>query len=161
MNLNKLGIVALSAVTMMSPLTTIISADDKSSNITYTIDSTYEWTIHSNLSLNDGSTTGEVKVNSANIATTDTLVITVKGNGTDNAFTMKDQNGTGSNVISYTVKNGETFVTTGGTVLTLTSSETAPKTTTLTFALASSNVKAGNYKGTVTYTATLNTAGTN
>lgn len=161
MNLNKLGIVALSAVTMMSPLTTNILATagdgTNSTDITYTVDSSYTWTIHSAISLNSATTTGDVSVTQANVAADKEIVIKVKGSGTDGAFTMKDKDGTGSNEITYNVQNGNQAVQVNGTVLTFGTNDTATKTTRLTFALASSNVKAGNYKGTVTYTATLNT----
>ena len=70
---------------------------------------------------------------------------------------MKDKDGNGSNEISYDVQNGNEAVQVNGTVLTFDTNDTATKTTTLTFALVSSNIKAGNYKGTLTYTATLNT----
>ena len=161
MNLNKLGVVALSAVTMMSPLTTNILAASgdgtNSTDITYTVDSSYTWTIHSAISLNSATTTGDVSVTQANVAADKEIVIKVKGSGTDGAFTMKDKNGAGSNEISYNVQNGNQAVQVNDTVLTFGTTDTATKTTTLTFALASTNVKAGNYKGTVTYTATLNT----
>lgn len=161
MNLNKLGIIALSAVTLMSPVTTTILATsgdgNNSTDITYTVDSSYTWTIHSAISLNSSTTTGDVSVTQANVAADKEIVIKVKGSGTDGAFAMKDKNGAGSNEISYNVKNGNEAVQVNGTVLTFGTNDTAPKTTTLTFALDSSNIKAGNYKGTLTYTATLNT----
>ena len=161
MNLNKLGIITLSAVTLMSPVTTTILAasgdGDSSTDITYTVDSSYTWTIHSAINLNSSTTTGNVSVTQANVAADKEIVIKVKGSGTDDAFTMKDKNGVGSNEISYNVKNGNEAVQVNGTVLTFGTNDTAPKTTTLSFALVSSGVKAGNYKGTLTYTATLNT----
>lgn len=166
MNLNKLGIVALSVVTMMTPVTTAALAEDptptpdaKNSNITYTIDSSYEWSIHSDLNLNNATASnpvsGDVTVTKANIASNQNLTIAIKGSGTDGAFTMKDLNGTGTNEIAYSVNGGN--VTTGSTILTVTAGETMPKAVSLKFALASSDVKAGNYKGQVIYTATLNT----
>ncbi len=166
MNLNKLGIVGLSVVTMMTPVSTVVLAEDptptpdaKNSNITYTIDSSYEWTIHSDLNLNNATSSkpvsGDVTVKTANIASNQNLTIAIKGSGTDGAFTMKDLNGTGTNEIAYSVNGGN--VTTGSTILTVTAGETMPKTVSLQFALASSDVKAGNYKGQVIYTATLNT----
>lgn len=166
MNLNKLGIVALSVVTMMTPVSTVVLAEDptptpdaKNSNITYTIDSSYEWQIHSDLNLNNATSSnpvsGDVTVTKANIASNQNLTIAIKGSGTDGAFTMKDLNGTGTNEIAYSVNGGN--VTTGSTILTVTAGETMPKAVSLKFALASSDVKAGNYKGQVIYTATLNT----
>lgn len=161
MNLNKLGIITLSAVTLMSPVTTTILATsgdgDSSTDITYTVDSSYTWTIHSAISLNSSTTTGNVSVTQANVAADKEIVIKVKGSGTDGAFTMKDKDGNGSNEISYNVQNGNEAVQVNGTVLTFDTNDTATKTTTLSFALGSSNIKAGNYKGTLTYTATLNT----
>ena len=161
MNLNKLGIITLSAVTLMSPLTTTILATsgdgNNSTDITYTVDSSYIWTIHSAISLNSSTTTGNVSVTQANVAADKEIVIKVKGSGTDGAFTMKDKDGNGSNEISYDVQNGNEAVQVNGTVLTFGTNDTAPKTTTLSFVLRSLNIKAGNYKGTLTYTATLNT----
>ena len=161
MNLNKLGIIALSAVTLMSPVTTTILATsgdgNNSTDITYTVDSSYTWTIHSAISLNSSTTTGDVSVTLANVAADKEIVIKVKGSGTDGAFTMKDKDGNGSNEISYDVQNGNEAVQVNGTVLTFGTNDTAPKTTTLSFVLRSLNIKAGNYKGTLTYTATLNT----
>lgn len=161
MNLNKLGIIALSAVTLMSPVTTTILATsgdgNNSTEITYTVDSSYTWTIHSAINLNSSTTTGNVSVTQANVATDKEIVIKVKGSGTDGAFRMKDKDGNGSNEISYNVQNGNETVQVNGTVLTFDTNDTATKTTALTFALGSSNIKAGNYKGTLTYTATLNT----
>ena len=161
MNLNKLGIITLSAVTLMSPVTTTILAasgdGDSSTDITYTVDSSYTWTIHSAINLNSSTTTGNVSVTQANVAADKEIVIKVKGSGTDDAFTMKDKNGLGSNEISYNVQKDNQAVRVNDTVLTFDTNDTATKTTTLTFALGSSGVKAGNYKGTLTYTATLNT----
>lgn len=161
MNLNKLGIITLSAVTLMSPVTTTILAasgdGDSSTDITYTVDSSYTWTIHSAINLNSSTTTGNVSVTQANVAADKEIVIKVKGSGTDDAFTMKDKNGLGSNEISYNVQKDNQAVRVNDTVLTFDTNDTATKTTTLTFALGSSNIKAGNYKGTLTYTATLNT----
>lgn len=159
MNLNKLVIVGMSAIMMGTSVSAVLAegstpVPSQSTTVSYTVDSTYTWTIHSDLNLTSGSQNGAVTVNSANIANAKQLQISIKGNGTDGAFTMKTKQG---NTLNYTVKIGDNSVNPGANVITLDSGIHSVATTeTLTFAAGSTDgLQAGSYQGTVTYTARL------
>lgn len=73
-------------------------------------------------------------------------------NGSNGVFTAT-LDGT-SETVSYTIKNGDTELTPGATVLTVPSGE-AGKTTALTFVKPDNAPYAGSYTGTVTFTVSV------
>ena len=73
-------------------------------------------------------------------------------NGSNGVFTAT-LDGT-RETVSYTIKNGDTELTPGETVLTAASGENS-KTTTLTFVKPDAAPYAGSYTGTVTFTVSV------
>ncbi len=159
MNLNKLAIIGMSAIMMGTSMSTVLAedptptADTRDTTVTYKVDSSYTWTIHSSINLTSGSQTGDVTVNSANIENGKKLNISIKGNGENEAFTMKSK----GNILTYTVKKGVDNVNANDTILSLNPGVYKTATTaTLTFTAGSTtDLQAGSYQGKVTYTATL------
>ena len=72
-------------------------------------------------------------------------------NGSNGVFTATLDDT--SETVSYTIKNGDTELTPGATVLTAASGET--KTTALTFVKPDNAPYAGSYTGTVTFTVSV------
>ena len=161
MNLKKLGIVALTTATLLTPFAPIM-ADDKSgtTQVTYEEQATYDWTIPSGgstgqaIALDNGEQTSTLAVSGVHIASGYMIKITAKGSGTDGAFTMAN----GSSTMAYTVKVGDgAAISPGATVLTCPSTDSSASVT-LKFAVAKESGKVyevGSYSGTVTYTATI------
>lgn len=155
MNLKKLGIVALTTATLLTPFAPIM-AEDKSTTVTYTVNATYQWTIPSegaSMVLTTSGVTGKVALSKVNIAEKTKLQVTVKGNGADDAFTMSS----GSNTMPYTVKIDGKEITKGTTILSCDSSKTEGEVS-LTFSVpdnAATGYKVGEYSGKVIFTTSI------
>ena len=123
---------------------------------------------------NAASTNAAITAQGVTLPADKTLKVTINGindingtNGIDSTNDINDTNGTnGSNgvftatldgtseTVSYKIKNGDTELTPGETVLTAASGETS-KTTTLTFVKPDNALYAGSYTGTVTFTVSV------
>ena len=164
----KLFAVGASALMLASQVGGVVAlaADDtQSTNLTYKVDETYTWSIHS--AVDFGSNAGvnktvvkdsnKVEVTKCVLAEGHVLHISVKGSGTSNAFTI---NNSGTEILSYTVVSsaiGTNALAAGADVLTNTSGS-ANQSTSMTFTLATTSKAqevAGTYSGTVTYTAAI------
>lgn len=165
MNLKKIGLMALTSATMLMPCTMGVLADDdsKSADVKYSVTEGYDWTIHSAIDFGSNAginqtveKTGNVITVTGNVIETGkTLNITVAGSGTNGAFTITNTGGT--ETLNYHVLDGTSEKATGSTVLSVEAgTNTASKD--LTFKLdttTKASEVAGNYSGTVTYTATI------
>ena len=164
----KLFAVGASALMLASQVGGVVAlaADDtKSTNLTYKVDETYTWSIHSAVDFDSNAGVNKTVVRDSNavavtkcvLAEGHVLHISVKGNGTSNAFTIT--NG-GTEILSYTVVSsaiGTNALTAGADVLT-NASGAANQSTNMTFTLATTSKAqevAGTYSGTVTYTAAI------
>ncbi len=155
MNFRKLGIAALSAVTMMAPCATTVFAEDPTTTITYTEAESYDWSIPTAAVSVNTDNSFELGVKNAKLPSDKKLQVTATGSGTDGAFTMAN----GTATMPYTVKVGESSdaINPGAVVLTCAPSETSASVT-LKVAAAKESGKtyaAGTYTGTITYTASL------
>ena len=85
------------------------TTQEKSTEVGYAIEESYEWTIHSAIDFGTDINNKTVsKGNRVNVSKNvlmkgNKLVIKVKGSGTDNAFTISNENG---ETLSYTVGDG-------------------------------------------------------
>ena len=119
---------------------------------------------------NAASAKADITAQDVTLPANQTLKVTINGiNGTNGIDSTNDINGTnginGSNgvftatldstseTVSYKIKNGDTELTPGATVLTAASGET-PKTA-LTFVKPDNAPYAGSYTGTVTFTVSV------
>lgn len=173
MKLKKLGAVALSAIAIMTPCATTVSAEETKSGdttVTYTqVDSgSWEWTIpgqsgetSSAIDLTNGAQTGELKVTDASIPANRKIDVTASGDGTDGAFIMQTSDKTKSYgfSLSYT-ENSETKSVTPKTTILLSyaAADSGEKSTTVTFTPDSTKPAVGEYSGKVTFTSTLKEA---
>lgn len=130
-------------------------------DVKYAVTESYEWTIHSEIDFGENAgvnksveKTGNTVSVTKNIIPDGTkLQITVAGSGTDGAFEIKN----GSTPLTYTVKKGDNGISSGGSVLDVSAGTNAADAA-LTFTLSTTTKGAevaGDYKGTVTYTATV------
>ena len=124
-------------------------------NVTYNVAPTFSVTIPSNVTLGNS-----VTVSAADVVVEYGEAVNVMLSGTsetDNSFMLRTEQGA---ELSYTVKKGEAAVNVGDTVLSVIpgSDETSAE---LTFVEPASYTYAGLYKGTVTFTIVVETAGNN
>lgn len=127
-----------------------ITTQERSAQVQYSVAPTYTVTIPETVAL------GETVTLSAED------VIVEKGrqvevalsatSGTDNAFQVKTPEGA---ELSYTVKNGETEVAVGDTVLTVDPETSSQGSVTLSFTVPSNIIYAGEYSGTVIFTVSV------
>lgn len=137
--------------------------DQKPTKVKYEVTEGYEWSIHSeidfgkdkgvNKTVNNGdeSQKNTVTVLKNIIPDGKKLQIIVTGSGDKNAFTIAN----GNTKLNYTISANKSNIATGGTVLEVpagTNEGSKDLTFTLTTGDGTSEV-AGNYEGTVTYTA--------
>lgn len=166
-----LGAAAMMAAGGVSPVLAEQTAQDTSKDATleYTVDETYEWSIHkgidfgANAGVNQSVDKDVDKDNAKNtVAVTKNVLregkklhITLKGSGSDGAFTI---NNSGTEVLSYAVKGAAAGdIEVDGTVLDVASGTNAGSDV-LTFTLSTTNKQAevaGEYTGSVTYTAAV------
>ena len=117
---------------------------------------------------NAASANADITAQDVTLPANQTLKVTINGiNGIDSTNDINGTNGiNGSNgvftatldgtseTVSYKIKNGDTELTPGDTVLTAASGETG-KTTALTFVKPDNAPYAGSYTGTVTFTVSV------
>ena len=149
----------LLAITMMATLSvTAFAADydtagDKDMTVTYSVDPAYTVTIPTDVTIDGNAAT--IKAEN---------VVVPKGKQVEvaltnaNGFTVATPQGAS---LTYTVKNGETTVNEGDTVLTVNPDGGKTGETTLKFVAPETAQFAGDYTGTVTFTIAVNPAENN
>lgn len=138
-------------------------------NIVYSIAPTYTVTIPDRITLDTATSTATPAVNELEVSASNVVIskgkqvvvrladTTKTSDGTSKPFAVKTAEGA---EITYTVKNGETDVKVGDTVLTVNpeTAENASGSTTLKFIAPDDVTYAGTYSGTVTFTVLLENA---
>lgn len=171
-------LVAVMAVPMAMPVFAEGDADNtKNTKLVYTVDCVYEWSVPAQVDFGknggvsktdisgNADEEGKVEVTQNIIPEGKKLVITAKGNGTENAFTIKnklssDPDTFGTEELTYEVKVGtnETPLKKDGMVLEVPAG-TNQKSVNLAFTLHTTDQRtaeiAGSYEGTMTYTAAI------
>lgn len=159
-----LGAAAMMAAGGVSPVLAEQTATDseKDTTLEYTVDESYEWAIHPAIDFGDNAGVGQhvakesnkVEVTKNVLREGKKLHITVKGSGTDGAFSI--DNG-GTEVLSYAINDGAADLAVDGTVLDVESgTNTGSKDLKFTLATTSKTAEvAGEYTGSVTYTAAV------
>lgn len=135
------------------------TTQEKSTEVGYAIEESYEWTIHSAIDfgtdINDKTVSRGNRVNvSKNVLMKgNKLVIKVKGSGTNDAFTIINGNG---GTLSYTVGDGSKTLNANDVILEL-QAGTNEGYKDLEFNLNTNNKSkyAGAYNGTISYTAEI------
>ena len=158
------------AVAMMVPGMNVMAAEvsgtsaqdtTASTDVKYSVTEGYTWNIHSEIDFGTSAGVNKTVNKSGNTVSVTkniipdgkTLKITVKGSGDNGEFQIKN----GSTVLSYTIKDGDTEISTGGDVLNV-AAGTNVGSKDLTFTLSTTTKTAevaGSYTGTVTYTAAI------
>ena len=124
-------------------------AETKSTTITYQVDPTFTVTIPATVALGETAT---IKAENVIVAKGKQVEVTLT-----NANDFKVTTPQGAS-LTYTVKNGETTVNEGDTVLTVNPDNGKTGETTLTFTTPETVKFAGDYTGTVTFTIAVNPA---
>lgn len=162
----KVVAAGLSALMMMSSITSVFAAepDSKTTTLNYEVSSSYDWMIHSTIDFGEDAGTNktvdrtgnQVKVLKNVIPEGKYLNISVKGSGADDAFTV--DNG-GSEVLNYDVSDDNGAVGVNGNVLSVPAG-TNTATQNMNFKLNTkkgSAEVAGVYNGRVIYNASVGT----
>lgn len=134
----------------------------KETTLKYFVTETYEWNIHPEIDFGKDAGVGQAVNKSANkVSVTKNVLhegakleIKVKGSGTDNAFTISNGK---TEVLSYAINDGNTDLAVDGTVIEVPAG-TNEGSKDLNFKLTTTGKKAeiaGNYNGTVSYTANI------
>ena len=160
----KVVATGLSALMMMTSTTSVFAAEscDKSANLNYQVSSSYDWIIHSAIDFGADAGVGktvdrtgnQVKVLKNVIPEGKYLNISVKGSGTNDAFTVS--NG-GSEVLNYDVSDDNGAVGVNGNVLSVPAG-TNTATQNMGFKLNTTKKSAevaGQYNGRVIYNASV------
>lgn len=160
----KVVAAGLSALMMMSSTTSVFAAEsgDKSANLNYQVSSSYDWIIHSSIDFGADAGVGktvdctgnQVKVLKNVIPEGKYLNISVKGSGTNDAFTI---NNGGSEVLNYDVSDDNGAVGVNGNVLSVPAG-TNTATQNMNFKLNTTKKSAevaGRYEGRVIYNASV------
>ena len=160
----KVVAAGLSALMMMTSTTSVFAAEsgDKSANLNYQVSSSYDWIIHSSIDFGADAGVGktvdrtgnQVKVLKNVIPEGKYLNISVKGSGTNDAFTV--DNG-GSEVLNYDVSDDNGAVGVNGNVLSVPAG-TNTATQNMEFKLNTTKKSAevaGQYNGRVIYNASV------
>ena len=160
----KVVVAGLSALMMMTSTTSVFAAEsgDKSANLNYQVSSSYDWIIHSAIDFGADAGVGktvdrtgnQVKVLKNVIPEGKYLNISVKGSGTNDAFTV--DNG-GSEVLNYDVSDDNGAVGVNGNVLSVPAG-TNTATQNMNFKLNTTKKSAevaGQYNGRVIYNASV------
>lgn len=160
----KVVVAGLSALMMMTSTTSVFAAEsgDKSTTLNYQVSSSYDWIIHSAIDFGADAGVGktvdrtgnQVKVLKNVIPEGKYLNISVKGSGTNDAFTV--DNG-GSEVLNYDVSDDNGAVGVNGNVLSVPAG-TNTATQNMNFKLNTTKKSAevaGQYKGQVIYNASV------
>lgn len=160
----KVVAAGLSALMMMTSTTSVFAAEsgDKSTTLNYQVSSSYDWIIHSAIDFGADAgvkhtvdrTGNQVKVLKNVIPEGKYLNISVKGSGTNDAFTI--DNG-GSEVLNYDVSDDNGAVGVNGNVLSVPAG-TNTATQNMDFKLNTTKKSAevaGQYTGRVIYNASV------
>lgn len=160
----KVVATGLSALMMMTSTTSVFAAEsgDKSENLNYQVSSSYDWIIHSSIDFGADAGVGktvdrtgnQVKVLKNVIPEGKYLNISVKGSGTNDAFTI---NNGGSEVLNYDVSDDNGAVGVNGNVLSVPAG-TNTATQNMGFKLNTTKKSAevaGQYNGRVIYNASV------
>lgn len=160
----KVVAAGLSALMMMTSTTSVFAAEsgDKSTTLNYQVSSSYDWIIHSAIDFGADAgvkhtvdrTGNQVKVLKNVIPEGKYLNISVKGSGTNDAFTI--DNG-GSEVLNYDVSDDNGAVGVNGNVLSVPAG-TNTATQNMSFKLNTTKKSAevaGQYTGRVIYNASV------
>ena len=124
-------------------------AETKSTTVTYQVDPTYTVTIPATVALGETAT---IKAENVIVAKGKQVEVTLTN---ANGFTVATPQGA---ELGYTVKNGETVVNEGDTVLIVNPDGGKTGETTLTFTTPETVKFAGDYTGTLTFTIAVDTA---
>ena len=130
----------------------LVIPSKRSVTVKYNVDPTYTVTIPATVALGETAT-----IKAENVVVTkgkQVEVTLINANG----FKVKTEQGA---ELGYTVKNGETIVNEGDTVLTVNPDNGKTGETTLTFTTPETVKFAGDYTGTVTFTIAVNTVENN
>lgn len=160
----KVVVAGLSALMMMTSTTSVFAAEsgDKSTTLNYQVSSSYDWIIHSAIDFGADAGVGktvdrtgnQVKVLKNVIPEGKYLNISVKGSGTNDAFTV---NNGGSEVLNYDVSDDNGAVGVNGNVLSVPAG-TNMATQNMNFKLNTTKKSAevaGQYNGRVIYNASV------
>ena len=160
----KVVAAGLSALRMMSSITSVFAAepDSKTTTLNYEVSSRYDWMIHSTIDFGEDAGTNktvdrtgnQVKVLKNVIPEGKYLNISVKGSGANDAFTV--DNG-GSEVLNYDVSDDNGAVGVNGNVLSVPAG-TNTATQNMGFKLNTTKKSAevaGQYNGRVIYNASV------
>lgn len=160
----KVVAAGLSALMMMSSTTSVFAAEsgDKSTTLNYQVSPSYDWIIHSSIDFGADAGVGktvdrtgnQVKVLKNVIPEGKYLNISVKGSGTNDAFTV---NNGGSEVLNYDVSDDNGAVGVNGNVLSVPAG-TNTATQNMNFKLNTTKKSAevaGQYTGRVIYNASV------
>lgn len=160
----KVVVAGLSALMMMTSTTSVFAAEsgDKSTTLNYQVSSSYDWIIHSAIDFGADAGVGktvdrtgnQVKVLKNVIPEGKYLNISVKGSGTNDAFTV---NNGGSEVLNYDVSDDNGAVGVNGNVLSVPAG-TNTATQNMNFKLNTTKKSAevaGQYNGRVIYNASV------
>ena len=126
--------------------------ETKSTTVTYQVDPTFTVTIPATVALGETAT---IKAENVVVAKGKQVEVALTN---ANGFTVATPQGA---ELGYTVKNGETTVNEGDTVLTVNPDNGKTGETTLTFTTPETVKFAGDYTGTLTFTIAVNTAKNN
>lgn len=150
-------------------VTSFTNPATNTTNLTYTVSDGYTWTVPKDITFTNtkGNTDDvvvdqqKVTVDNCVIPYNNVLTITVAGDGTSNAFTIKDEKANAS-TLNYEIKLKDTSnaLEVSGTVLTVEAgTKSGEKEMSFTLKTKSTDETkseiAGTYKGTATFTATV------
>ena len=158
--MKKKTLATLLTLTMLTTAAVPVFAADKtndtgSTELTYTVESTFTMTIPADTTLTGGTGSSTVSVSDAVIPSGQSLNITVSSANYDTSnskFRLKDQD-KDSNYINYTITKNDNNITGGDSVLTV-ASGTETGSANLVYKADVTKV-AGTYKDTLTFTATV------
>ena len=162
MKSKKLLSFTLSALMVVPTVMPIMANDEKSTTVSYEVEQSYEWSIHSAIDFGSNAGVNQTVEKTGNVVSvTENVIpvgghlnISVSGDGTDGAFVISDGQGTN---LEYSVYKGTNSLVTGENVLSV-EAGTNTDSVSLDFVLDTGDNEsemAGDYSGTVTYTATV------
>ena len=123
---------------------------ENSTQVKYSVNPTYTVTIPETVNLGD---TAEIKAEDVVVDFGSQVEVALAGtSGENNAFQLKSAEGA---TLNYTVKNGDTEVHVGDTVLTVNPATATAGSTTLSFEKPESVRFSGDYAGTITFTISI------
>lgn len=149
----------LLAVAMMATMSTTAFAatigEDGTGSvvITYGVEDSYVVTIPADITLSaDAASTMEISAADVVIGYGEQLTVSVSSaNYADSKWYLVDT-ANANNKLEYSVKNGETAVASGGTILTVAAGTTDTTTVTLSTQLVDTATVSGTYTDTITFT---------